>query len=744
MTLIRKLALALFLALLSASYSNSQNLDPVTGTQLYSTGNVLNLGGGLPWTNTVAGQSGGLSGGDVPAYNSSTGNIIFGYNQATVSQSIAINTALANAGLGIQLSGYKYAWQIHNDLLNGGGNRGTLTANVSLTGAAGNVLESFSYDYNQNLPSFTLFSGTQFFNNQYTTSQASNLTVSFTGKDQNWWAGYYGPRVHVDDVSLLYTIDPCKLNPAYSSTCSGFGNIVNSNNLLDSTKGGSYLDQAFAINTALQSAGVGATVHGFNYGFNWRVGQGFSGCTAWNQDGSCSWTMNLPAYANASVSLTNSSNQIIEQKNYSFSGEGTSGSVSDKYLLPSSMNQSLLGMGRITGSASGTNSSIEGAWATMIYTADPCIANPLYSSNCKGYAFAMAKQLSASNNTSPVTFDGTQMQDPTQPPPPPGSQPPPPGSEPPPGSQPPPSGSPPPSGATQTASSNTSNTPANQPPPQGGGGSSQPKAGEVKTAGDSTSKAGPSLSSVMNMISSNQARIGNETKAVVQAAESAAAQSATSAQQQAETVASALTTQSIASSMTQSSTGTSVVSVANSQSQMSAVNVASVSQTSVVNIGGLRPATSSIFADPGVSVSSSMTQGQFDMYSLQAPPGLNNKQPDVEVPQNEGIKVGGRSALNDAIEQRPVLPTLTSQEQKTESVNRNVQPNELAGRVDIAAIATQPVGFQTYSLVLTDAQFYAPREIYRNQRTVDNARAQRLLQGASDRLHQTMVDQQYK
>jgi hypothetical protein len=744
MTLIRKLALALFLALLSASYSNSQNLDPVTGTQLYSTGNVLNLGGGLPWTNTVAGQAGGLSGGDVPAYNAGTGNIIFGYTQATVSQSIAINTALANAGLGIQLSGYKYAWQIHNDLLNGGGNRGTLTANVSLTGATGNVLESFSYDYNQNLPSFTLFSGTQFFNNQYTTSQASNLTVSFTGKDQNWWAGYYGPRVHVDDVSLLYTIDPCKLNPAYSSTCSGFGNIVNSNNLLDSTKGGSYLDQAFAINTALQSAGVGATVHGFNYGFNWRVGQGFSGCTAWNQDGSCSWTMNLPAYANASVSLTNSSNQIIEQKNYSFSGEGTSGSVSDKYLLPSSMNQSLLGMGRITGSASGTNSSIEGAWATMIYTADPCIANPLYSSNCKGYAFAMAKQLSASNNTSPVTFDGTQMQDPTQPPPPPGSQPPPPGSEPPPGSQPPPSGSPPPSGATQTASSNTSNTPANQPPPQGGSGSSQPKAGEVKTAGDSTSKAGPSLSSVMNMISSNQSRIGNETKAVVQAAESAAAQSATSAQQQAETVASALTTQSIASSMTQSSTGTSVVSVANSQSQMSAVNVASVSQTSVVNIGGLRPATSSIFADPGVSVSSSMTQGQFDMYSLQAPPGLNNKQPDVEVPQNEGIKVGGRSALNDAIEQRPVLPTLTSQEQKTESVNRNVQPNELAGRVDIAAIATQPVGFQTYSLVLTDAQFYAPREIYRNQRTVDNARAQRLLQGASDRLHQTMVDQQYK
>jgi hypothetical protein len=392
---------------------------------------VLNLGGGLPWSNTVTGQAGGASGGNTPAYNPGTGNIIFGYTQATVSQSIAINTALANAGLGIQLSGYKYSWQLHNDLTNGGGNRGTLTGNVSLTGATGNVLESFSYDYNQNIPVMASFTGTQFFNNRYTTSQASNLTVSFTGKDQNWWAGYYGPRVHVDDVSLLYTIDPCKLNPAYSPTCAGFSGVVNTNNLLDSTKGGLSLNQAFAINTALSSAGIGATIHGFNYGFNWRVGQGFSGCTATNQDGSCSWYMNIPAYANATVSLTNSSNQTIQSKSYSFTGDSTSGSVSDKYLLPSSMNQSLLGTGRILGSASGTNSSIEGAWATIIYTADPCLANPLYSPDCKGYALAIANQLAPPTATSTITTkDGTQtttidattgvpVTDPTQPPPPP-------------------------------------------------------------------------------------------------------------------------------------------------------------------------------------------------------------------------------------------------------------------------------------------------------------------------------------
>jgi hypothetical protein len=782
MTLIRKLALALFLAFLSASYSNSQNLDPVTGSELNTTGNLLNLGGGLPWTNTVTGQAGGVSGGDVPAYNPSTGNIIFGYTQATVSQSIAINNALANAGTGIQLSGYKYSWQINNDLYNGGGNRGTLTANVSLTGATGNVLESFNYDYNQNLPSLTTFSGTQLFANRYSTTAASALTVSFTGKDQNFWAGYYGPRVHVDDLSLLYSVDPCKTNPAYSSTCAGFNNVVNTNNLLDSTKGGSYLNQAFAINTALQNAGVGAMVHGFNYGFNWRVGTGFFGCTAWNQDGSCSWTMNTPAYANASVSLTSNSNQILHQKNYSFTSEGTSGSVSEKFLLPSSMNQSLLGMGRITGSASGTGSSVEGAWATMIYTADPCVANPLYSPDCKGYAFAIAKQL-APPTSSTTTTDGTQatntdpatgmaVSDPTQPPPPPGSQPPPPGStppppgsEPPPGSQPPP-GSPPPPGATQTASSNPSSTPANQPPPQGG--SSQPKAGEVKTAGDSnksTSSSPVSLSSVMSMISSNQARIGNEAKTVVQAAESATAQTATSAQQQAESVAGAAVMQSMSSSSTGTSASSGTATRTTTQTQTSAFSLPAGQTATTASIEAIRPPTQvtatettqsmgtglttstmssqySLFTPPSVNVFSSV-ESPITNFGFQLPSGRMNSQVEIDsAPQTEGIKMGSRSTLNDAIEQRAILQNTTTQEQKTDAVNKNVQPNELAGKVDIASMATQPTGYQAYSMMMPDVAFYAPKEIYKNQKNVDNTRLLRSL--SSDRLHQEMVNQQYK
>jgi hypothetical protein len=767
---------------LSTSYSNSQTVDPTTGnlintgTSPTNTTSVWNNGVYVNQLCFYAGEPGNC--GPNPSITNGGNNINFSYGLTDLNQVINVNRALAAGGTGVQLSGFNFGFSAKNGNGWDGGQQDYLAAYVKLYGSGGNQIANYDYSSATNQKyNWTNFNFSETFATPYVASTLSTAQVGFVGRDNNFWAGNYGPEIINVSFDLKYKVDPCATNPAYSSTCAGFGNILNTNNLLDSTKGGSSLNQAFAINTALQSAGVGAMVHGFNYGFNWRVGQGFSGCTAWNQDGSCSWTMNIPAYANATVSLTNSSNQTIHSKPYSFTGEGTSGSVSEKFLLPSSMNQSLLGTGRIVGSASGTGSSIEGAWATMIYTADPCIANPLYSSNCKGYAFAIAKQLSASNNTSPVVSDGTQMQDPTQPPPPPGSepppgspppppgsQPPPPGSEPPPGSQPPP-GSPPPPGATQTASSNPAGSPpANQPPPQGG--SSQPKAGEVKTAGDNKSSSSPvTLSSVMSMISSNQTRIGNEAKSVVQAAESASAQSATSAQQQAETVAGSAVTQSMSSSSAGGSASSSTTARTTTQTQVSAFSLPTGQASTATSIEAIRPptqvTTTETIQNAGTGLSALTTTYQFSSISapstsafsavespltnfgFQLPTGRSIIQIEPEsTPQTEGIKVGGRSTLNDAIEQRPMLPNAITQEQKTDAVNKNVQPNELAGAVDITRMATQPQGYQAYSFALADAPFYAPKEIYRNQVNVDNVRVLRQL--SSDKLHQDLVNLQYK
>jgi hypothetical protein len=86
----------------------------------------------------------------------------------------------------------------------------------------------------------------------------------------------------------------------------------------------------------------------------------------------------------------------------------------------------------------------------------------------------------------------------------------------------------------------------------------------------------------------------------------------------------------------------------------------------------------------------------------------------------------------------------TNISQPTSSVKQNVSDNDVAGSVSIAMIATMPIGYELYSMGIKDAPFYPPKEVYKNQRIVDNARAERFMNAKSDSVHQQMVDQQYK
>lgn len=123
----------------------------------------------------------------------------------------------------------------------------------------------------------------------------------------------------------------------------------------------------------------------------------------------------------------------------------------------------------------------------------------------------------------------------------------------------------------------------------------------------------------------------------------------------------------------------------------------------------------------------------------------NDRQFSVEVPQPQqsgmGLTVRTGNPVAEATQPRMDIQTATV-EQRVESIRSNVHPNELAGGVDIAAMAVVPQEFSAYSLSLRDAAFYEPKEIYRNQQPVDNVRA--LRQMASERLYQQMLDMQYK
>ncbi len=476
-------------------------------------------------------------------------------------------------------------------------------------------------------------------------------------------------------------------------------------NVINFSYGLTDLNQVVNIKNALPNSGTGLQVNGFNFGFTAKNGNG--------------WDNGMQDYLTAYVNIYNNTNsKVLEAYNYNVNQQYNwtqfyySETFKSPYGVPNLGNAQYGFVGKDNNFWVGPyGPEITNVNFSLKYSVDPCATNPLYSPTCKGYMDALAKLAPA-----PVAVEDAPPLPPEDGMPPP----------PPPGSPPPPSGTP------------LAGPPLAGPPPPAG---SQPKSNENKSAKED-SKAGPSLGTVLSMINTNQARIGNQAKEVVQAAEAAAAKDAQQAQQQAEEVAGSLTAQSVASSMTTNGSSTTQT---NMSSQVSTnVAIVNTTQSSVVNTNGLRAPTQNIFADPNITMNNNTSFGSTEMYSLQSPQGRNSSMYEVEVPQNEGIKIGSRSVLNDVIEERPVAQSTNTQEQKTDLVNRNVQPNELAGKVDIASIATQPAGYQAYSVMIPDVAFYAPKEIYKNQVNVDNVRTLRGLQSGSDRLHQEMVNQQYR
>lgn len=171
------------------------------------------------WSNTTTytGTGGGLSGGSTPGYNSSTNTIYFGYQQATVANIYAFNTALQNSGMSIL--GYNYSWQYLNQDMSSG----NLSAAVNFAGTNGTSLHSKTWTLGPTTNGFTEVKGTETFTAPgFLASQIANLSLSFSGKDSRFWAGYYGPQVKDPSLTLNYTFDACASNPLSSPDCPGY------------------------------------------------------------------------------------------------------------------------------------------------------------------------------------------------------------------------------------------------------------------------------------------------------------------------------------------------------------------------------------------------------------------------------------------------------------------------------------------------------------------------------------------
>ena len=188
-------------------YSTANPYNGPTGTQPYS------------WSGFTVTEStgGGTAGGSQPGYNISTGTFMFGYTQSTIAYNYALSTALKNSGM--SWLGYNYSW----DYTNQGMTKGTLSASLVFNGTNGAALHSKNWTLDKTEGNnFVTVSGTEVFTNPLAAANINSFDLKFSGKDDRFWAGYYGPQVKNISLSVNYTFDACSSNPLSSPTCPGY------------------------------------------------------------------------------------------------------------------------------------------------------------------------------------------------------------------------------------------------------------------------------------------------------------------------------------------------------------------------------------------------------------------------------------------------------------------------------------------------------------------------------------------
>lgn len=332
--------------------------------------------------------------------NGLSGQIHWSYGQSTVYQNIGVNQALS--GIGLQVTGYMWGYDIRN--MNGtGGQAGvdTITATSYLRNSAGQTILSESHTYNTAME-WTRFTGYQTLPAPLSTSNLSVLGISFTSIDSGYWAGYYGPQVRNVDLRLNYMSDRCSVDPLYSTTCPGYAEaffnqqcalnplynqmcpgytaVILSDNLVPNPGGqtgffGGFLNNSFAINTALSHSGAGLMVHGFQWGYR---------ATNYTIFGSAL------GESTVNVNIRNGDGTSL----YAWSRNNTRGgenSYSASYVLPQSINNLNMGNFDFTATSSGFG-NVDKMWAKAFITPDSCTVDPLSSPLCTKYQEAFLAQ----------------------------------------------------------------------------------------------------------------------------------------------------------------------------------------------------------------------------------------------------------------------------------------------------------------------------------------------------------------
>ena len=633
--------MALFLALLCSSYSNSQTVDNTTG-------NLTNFTGSPTDTTSVWNNAGSVGqpltcwqGGDpgycgpnprVSAWGAGSNVINFSYGTVDLNQVVNINKALAIGGSGVQLSGFNFGFMAKNGNGWDDGRQDYLGAYVKLYNSGGGLAANYDYTSQTNRRYYwTQFNFSETFSSPVPATNFSNAQYGFVGRDNNFWVGPYGPEITNVSFSLKYTVkpDPCIADPLSSPTCPGYALATVKNSILGST---------------VSNASATSFVPTINY--------------------------TQPAPAPAAPALADAAPALAQ--------------ASPQQQAQQPQQQS------------------------------PAQQGP-----------APAPQGQDSNQNPNIAQDNPSQPSPQQAGPAPTS--------------PQPAGGPP-----QTAQSAPQQ---NSSPQQSQGGSPRSNDGPKMTPGAALSVARAAQEKDKAIQATAVQNAAKAFESTMQSSQTASNSAITMNQDMSANSANAAA--QFASQTTQSSMQMSMQGL---QPQQSNQSLGQTQQTTnsgqAYNGSGIVTKTNlGVFNFDNLNNSNiGQTSGQTTSVAIQfrnESKTYETEQPTVQVASFGGTGKAG-NPLSDMMNQRMDL-LQTNIEQRSDSVKKNVQPNELGGGVDVAAMAQIPKGYEAYSLViLRDAPFYKPETIYKNQTTVDNVRVLRGLTGGSDAKHQEMVNSQYK
>lgn len=510
-------------------------------------------------------------------------------------------------------------------------------------------------------------------------------------------------------------------------TCWGWGNpgycgpnaIVRPGNNINFSFGMTDLHQVQAIASVLPSGGSGLRVNGYNFGFAAKNGNGWDG----------GGLDTLSAYVNFYGSDGKSLRNDYYDLNWKF--DWTTFNYSKTFDSPYAAKD--LGTVRY-GFVGKDNNFWAGPYGPEInnvnfslkYSVDPCANDPLYSPTCPGYMDALNKLLPPPvvvepvATTSPVTATATVAEVVIAP-------------------------------ATTSVSTAPSSQPsviapvvsAPAPVTTSSNTSVSSTASAASSSANNREVSGANTAQAMSIISRNQER-DRETLSVAQSAVAAATAAAASAQQEAVAVAAS----AVANSTNNNAVSGTGPSNTGSGFRSAAVSNNAVSQTlSVQNVPGQATISGNSMRLPGASTISIGHTNNVDTAPALQIQSLTTTGPGPAVVETNvtvapSFLTDRTNPINNIVEQRQTPPASTTSTTGP-SVNTRAADNEAAGGVSLAVMAVAPQGYGDYlNFTLRDAAFYAPREVYRNQRNVDNQRALRQL--TNDSRHREMVEQQYR